>query len=105
MFSQSFLDDPYVVLILLGNYVFLIGLFFFQRHIGKKNYRYDERYYKIQSQAKARSWDAMLVIMLIAWPVVIMFDGIGFSFFLLTAIYLLHNITLMITSAYANSKH
>ncbi|SES69357.1 Protein of unknown function [Oceanobacillus limi] len=102
--SEDFLQNPSVILILLGNYVFLITLFFIQRRIGKKNHRYDERYYQVNNQAKGKTWDVMLVVMLIAWPIVIMFDGISFSFFLLTILYILHCMIFAIASAYYNSN-
>ncbi|WP_047986137.1 DUF3796 domain-containing protein [Ornithinibacillus californiensis] len=104
MFSQEFLEAPWVVLILIANYLFMLSIFFIQRRIGKKNYRYDERYYQVNNQAKSRTWDIMLVIMLIAWPIVIIFDGISFAFFLLTALYMLHCIIMGFAAAYYQSK-
>src|SRR5690606_32695288 len=104
MFSQEFLDNPWVVLILIANYLFMLTIFFVQRRVGKKNYRYDERYYHVNNRAKGRTWDIMLVVMLIAWPIVIMFDGISFAFFLLTALYMLHCIIFGICAAYYNEK-
>jgi uncharacterized membrane protein len=104
MFSQEFLEAPWVVLILIANYIFMLAIFFIQRRIGKKNYRYDERYYQVNNQAKSRTWDIMLVIMLIAWPIVIIFDGISFAFFLLTALYMLHCIIMGCAAAYYQSK-
>lgn len=102
--SDAFLENPYVILLLLGDFAFLLILFLVQRRIGKKRHRYDERYNQINNRAKARSWDATLVILLAAWPVVIIFEGISFSFFLLTAIFVLHNVTLIISSAYVSSQ-
>ncbi|WP_143155650.1 hypothetical protein [Ornithinibacillus halophilus] len=103
--SESFQNDPWVILIMLANYALLLTIFFLQRKYGRKNHRYDERYYHVNNRNKARSWDAMLVIMLIAWPIVIIFDGISFSFFLLTIIYVLHNVTLLIVTAYYSNKN
>ncbi|ASK60881.1 DUF2178 domain-containing protein [Virgibacillus phasianinus] len=102
--SETFLENPYALLIVLGDFAFLLILFLFQRHIGKKRHRYDERYYQINNRAKARSWDTMLVILLAAWPIVIIFDGISFSFFLLTAIFVFHNLSLIITAAFVSNQ-
>ncbi|WP_404451652.1 DUF3796 domain-containing protein [Virgibacillus necropolis] len=102
--SESFLENPYVILLLLGNFAFMIALYFFQRNIGKKSHRYDERYNKMTNRSKARSWDAMLVILTVAWPVVIIFDGISFSFWLLTVIYVLHSVTWLITNIYVSNQ-
>ncbi|WP_042149201.1 hypothetical protein [Paucisalibacillus sp. EB02] len=104
MFSETFLETPWVVLILIGNYLFLLGLFFVQRKIGKKNHRYDERYYQVNNKAKGRTWDIMLVILLISNPIVIMFDGISFAFFFLTALYVLHVSIWGFAVAYYNEK-
>lgn len=82
----------------------MLSIFFVQRRIGKKNYRYDERYYRVNNQAKGRTWDIMLVIMLIATPIVIIFDGISFAFFLLQILYVIQCIIFAITAAYYNSK-
>lgn len=104
MFSQDFIETPWVVLILIGNYLLMLALFFIQRRIRKKSHSYDERYYQVTNQAKGRTWDIMLVVMLIAWPIVIMFDGVSFAFFLLTALYMLHCLIFGIASAYYQSK-
>lgn len=104
MLSQEFLENPWVVLILIGNYLFMLTLYFIQRRFGKKHFRYDERYYRVNNQAKGRTWDIMLVIMLIAWPIVIIFDGISFAFFLLTALYMLHCVIFGIFAGYYNKK-
>src|SRR5690625_3783737 len=92
MMSEEFLENPYGLLGLVGAIVICIIVFLINRNIGRKKRLFDERYYLKANRAKARSWDAMLVIYLIAWFVVIIFDGISFSFFLLTALYVLHNV-------------
>ncbi|GGA73336.1 DUF3796 domain-containing protein [Ornithinibacillus halotolerans] len=104
MFSQEFTEAPWVVLLLIGNYIFMLMIFFIQRKVGMKNHRYDERYYHVNNRAKGRTWDIMLVIMLIAWPIVIIFDGISFAFFLLTALYMLHCLIFGIVVAYYQRK-
>lgn len=105
MMSESFLENPYGILGLVGAVVICIIVFFINRYIGRKKRLFDERYYLKANRAKARSWDAMLVIYFVAWFVVIIFDGISFSFFLLTGLYLLHNITLIITNIYLSKEN
>jgi membrane protein required for beta-lactamase induction len=104
MLSQEFLQAPWVILILIGNYLLMLTIFFVQRHVGKKNHRYDERYYIVNNRAKGRTWDIMLVIMLIAWPIVIIFDGISFAFYLLTILYMLHCLIFGIAASFYQSK-
>jgi len=103
--SEEFLENPYGLLGLVGAIVICIIVFLINRNIGRKKRLFDERYYLKANRAKARSWDAMLVIYLIAWFVVIIFDGISFSFFLLTALYVLHNVTLIITNLYFSKEY
>lgn len=105
MMSESFLENPYGILGLVAAVVICIIVFFINRYIGRKKRLFDERYYLKANRAKARSWDAMLVIYFMAWFVVMIFDGISFSFFLLTALYLLHNITLIITNIYLSKEN
>lgn len=103
--SEAFLDNPYSILGLVSGIMICIIIYFINRHVGKKKRLFDERYRLKTNQAKARSWDAMLIIYLIAWFVVIIFDGISFSFYLLTILYVLHNVTLIMTSLYTSKQH
>ncbi|WP_342506218.1 DUF3796 domain-containing protein [Sporosarcina sp. FSL K6-2383] len=56
---------------------------------GKKERRYDERYQRIQEQAKSLSWNVTVLAILIAWSIIIVFEGPGLSFFLFTALYII----------------
>lgn len=105
MMSESFLENPYGLLGLVIGIVICVIVFFINRRIGRKKRLFDERYYLKANRAKARSWDAMLVIYLIAWFIVIIFDGISFSFYLLTALYVLHNTTLIIATLYFSKEY
>lgn len=90
---------------LASGIVIALLVFFINRHIGKKKHLFDERYWQKTYRAKAKSWDAMLVILIIAWAVVIIVEGApSFGFFLMTAIYVLHCLTLTITSAFYRNK-
>lgn len=90
---------------LVGGAVIALLVFFINRRIGKKKNLFDERYWQQTHRAKAKSWDAMLVILIIAWAVVIIVEGApSFGFFLMTAIYVLHCFTLIITSVFFANK-
>lgn len=102
--SKDFLENPYGVSGLVAAIIIMIIVYIVNHRIGKKKHLFDERYQHTTNRAKARSWDAMIVIYLAAWFVVIIFDGISFSFFLLTALYVLHNISLMVTTLYFNNR-
>lgn len=104
MLSESFLEDPYVVVLLCGGYALMLILFLVQRHMAKKRNQFDERYNKITNRMKARAWDTTNVILLLAFPVVIIFDGVSFSFFLLTAILVIHNMACVIAGIYVSSQ-
>ncbi|MDY0406258.1 hypothetical protein P5G51_013425 [Virgibacillus sp. 179-BFC.A HS] len=81
MFSDSFKDNPEVMLLLVLIFSLMGLLFYYLRKKGKKRYQFDERYEKITNRFKAKAWDIMWVVWLVSWMVVIMFDGIHFSFF------------------------
>lgn len=102
--SESFLENPWGLLGIILAGVILLVVYFINRHIGKKKHLFDERYYQQTHRMKAKSWDAMIVIYLIAWCIVVIFDGISFSFFLLTALYVLHNVTAIIANLYYLNK-
>ena len=90
---------------LIGGAIISLFVFFITRRVGKKKNLYDERYWKKTHRAKAKSWDAMLVILIVAWAAVIVIEGVpSFGFFLMTAIYTLHCITLMITTLFYTNK-
>ncbi|PKR77532.1 DUF2178 domain-containing protein [Halalkalibacillus sediminis] len=74
------------------------------KKVGKKKRWFDERNQFVTNYAKALSWNVTLVSMMIAWCVVIIFDGISFAFFLLTALYLVHCISLLFTGMVASKK-
>jgi len=102
--SEDFLNNPYSLLGLIIGAVICLIVYFINRAIGKKKRLFDERYYQQTNRAKARSWDAMLVIYILAWVIVIIFDGISFSFYLITSLYVLQNITLIITNLYVSKN-
>lgn len=72
---------------------------------GKKERRYDERYKRVQEQAKSLSWAVTVFAIIIAWAIVIIVEGPGLSFFLFTALYIIAMVSYGVTSAIADKKN
>ncbi len=102
--SEQFLENPFGLLGLLAGIFIALVIYFINRRIALKRRTFDERYYAMTNRSKARAWDAMLVIFLIVWAIVIIFDGISFSFWLMTFLYVSHNVSLIVTSLYVSHK-
>lgn len=102
--SESFLANPWGLMGVIGAGIILLVVYFVNKHIGKKKHLFDERYHQQTNRMEARSWDVMIVIYIIAWCMVIIFEGISFSFFLITALYVFHNITAIIAKLYFLNK-
>ncbi|MGF2616106.1 DUF2178 domain-containing protein [Rossellomorea vietnamensis] len=85
--------------------IFMIIAGVIQRKVGRKMRVFDERQQQISNQAKAFSWNVTLIVLLIAWAVVIIVDGISFAFFLMAAIYILHCLSLIATTLYYNHQN
>lgn len=100
--NESYLENISGIWGLVLAVIIMAIVYLINRHVGKKKRLFDERYYVKANRAKARSWDTMLIIYLIAWFIVIIFDGISFSFFLITALYVSHNGSLIVTTAIVN---
>lgn len=83
----------------------IIITFVISKRNGVKKRLFDERYRKINYQAKAISWNVTFVVLLLAWAVVIVVEGISFSFFLITALYVAHCLSLIFSSLYANRQN
>ncbi|MFD1849991.1 DUF3796 domain-containing protein [Oceanobacillus bengalensis] len=79
--------------------------YYIQARIGKKKHLFDERYKSINNKAKAMSWNATLVILILAWAIIIIFEGPSLSFFVIMAVYVLHCVIYGIMSAiYSNQE-
>lgn len=93
--TDEVLNNLFGIAGVLGGAMIAGIVFLIQRKIGKKKHWFDERYWEKNNRAKARSWDATLVILILAWIAAIIYEGIGFSFILITVIYILHNVALI----------
>ncbi|WP_233129800.1 DUF2178 domain-containing protein [Domibacillus epiphyticus] len=90
---------------LIGGLVIASLVFLINRKIGTKKRWFDERYKQVSTLARAASWNITFAVLLIAWAVVIIVDGISFSFFLMTALYIAHCIGFLATSIYFSRDH
>lgn len=94
---------------------FLIGLplaivimsivFVINRKIGKKKRWFDERYNRIHEKARSYSWLATTVTILVIWMIIIVVEGPGLSFFLLTGLWLVHMLSYTIGAFIANQDN
>ncbi|KKB37620.1 hypothetical protein [Bacillus thermotolerans] len=85
--------------------VITIGIvYLINRRIGKKRRRFDERQQYVTARAKGMAWNITSAILLAAWVIVILYDGISFAFFLMTGIWIAHNLSLIFTSVYFSQR-
>ncbi|KMY55023.1 hypothetical protein AC623_14675 [Bacillus sp. FJAT-27231] len=90
--------------LLLGVIITII-IYFINRRIGEKKRLFDERQQYVTTRSKAAAWNVTSIILLVAWAFIIVYDGISFSFFLMTGIWVAHNISLIITSIYFSGQN
>lgn len=94
---------------------FLIGLplaiviiaivFLIMRRIGKQKRWFDERYIRIHEKARSLSWTVTTITILIVWLIIIIMEGPGLAFFLMTAIWVIHMLSYAIGSLIANRSN
>ncbi|WP_427137412.1 hypothetical protein [Psychrobacillus psychrodurans] len=96
-------------------FTFLIGLplgiiitgivFMINRKIGKKKRWFDERYNRIHGRARSYSWVATTIAILVVWMIVIVKEGPGLTFFLLTGLWVVHMVSYSIGAIIANQEN
>ena len=84
--------------------VFALIVLYFVVKKGKKERRFDERYQRIQEQSKSLAWGITVLAILIAWTIVIIFEGPGLAYFLFTAVYVIAMVSYGITAAIMEKK-
>jgi len=83
----------------------IIGIvFYFVRKHGKKKRLFDERYHQVQNKARSVAWVISTFCIIIAWMFSLIIEGPGFSFFLLTFVYVAHMIAYLIGGAMAEKN-
>src|SRR4051794_30717634 len=70
---------------------------------GKKERLFDERYTTIQQHARSISWGVTTAAILIAWTIVIIVEGPGLAFFIMSGIWVTHMLSYAIGTAIASS--
>jgi hypothetical protein len=96
-------------------WAFLIGLPFalviasigmlINRRIGKRKHLFDERYTRIHKHARSISWGVTTAAILIAWSIIIIVEGPGLAFFILSGIWVTHMLSYAIGAAIASCKN
>lgn len=77
---------------------------YFNHKIGKKKRRFDERYHQMHTRARSIAWSISTFCIVGAWMASIFVEGAGFSFFILTFVYVAHMIAYLISSIVVEKK-
>ncbi|QUW23451.1 hypothetical protein JSQ81_07985 [Sporosarcina sp. Marseille-Q4063] len=80
-------------------------LFFIMWRIGKKRHWFDERFRTVHGRAMSISWLATTVGILVVWMIIILIEGPGLAFWLITGLWVFHMTTFGIASMIANRKN
>ncbi|MGM7635236.1 hypothetical protein [Bacillus sp. Hm123] len=85
--------------------LFTLAIIFLNRHYLKKKKMVDERFEKIHHIGRSYAWIASAVIIFIVWFISLAIFESKLAFFLITAIWVGHNISYMVGAAIAQSKN
>ncbi|MFX3673780.1 MAG: DUF3796 domain-containing protein [Paenisporosarcina sp.] len=80
-------------------------VFHFMYKSGKKKRLFDERYHQVQNKARSLACVMSTFCIVIAWIASLIVEGPGFSFFLLTFMYIAHMIAFAIGGIIAEKKY
>ena len=85
--------------------ILTVGIvFYFNHRIGKKNRRFDERYHQLHTKARSLAWGVSTICIVCAWLASLLVEGAGFSFFILTFVYVAHMLAYLISSIVVEKK-
>ncbi|MET0787359.1 MAG: DUF3796 domain-containing protein [Paenisporosarcina sp.] len=101
------LEGQNLVTALSGYFISFITIwivFHFVRKSGKKKRLFDERYHQVQNKARSLAWVISTFCIVAAWMASLIVEGPGFSFFLLTFVYVAHMIAFAIGGIIAEKK-
>ncbi|MEK4076278.1 hypothetical protein MHI01_20690 [Paenibacillus sp. FSL M7-0656] len=90
---------------IVAGLLFAILIIFFTRLIAKKHNGLDERYFYCITRAKAFSWNATTISLALAWILVVMLDGISLSFFIITAVFVIHCLSSIAANLYYSARN
>ena len=72
---------------------------------GKKRRWFDERSKRVHEHAMSISWIATTGGILLIWSIIILYEGPGLAFWLMTALWVIHIGSFGIGTAFANRKN
>jgi uncharacterized membrane protein len=72
---------------------------------GKKQRLYDERYTRIHQHARSISWIVTTISILILWGIIIILEGPGLTFFLISGMWVVHISSYAIGAIIATRKN
>lgn len=79
-------------------------VFYFVKKNGKKKRLFDERYHQVHNKARSTAWGISTFCIAGAWITAMIVEGAGFSFFLLTFVYIAHMIAYLISAMIVQKK-
>ncbi|MCQ4087134.1 hypothetical protein [Saccharibacillus sp. JS10] len=77
----------------------------FGRHMQRKNRGVDERADIITTRAKSFGWNILIPAILLAWILILLFEGIGLSFFVMMALFVISQIAYICSVIYHNGRN
>ena len=80
-------------------------LIFISWRKGKKERLFDERYTRIHQHARSISWVITTFTILIVWGIVIIVEGPGLTFFLISGMWAVHMVSYAVGGAIASKKN
>ncbi|WP_298473855.1 hypothetical protein [Psychrobacillus sp. FSL K6-4046] len=98
--------DWFTFLIGLPTAIAIMGITFFVfRRIGKKKRLFDERYNQVHSTARSYSWKVTTAAILVAWMIIIIVEGPGLAFFIMTGLWVVHIVSYGVGAAVADKNN
>ncbi|CAI6080717.1 hypothetical protein PAECIP112173_02979 [Paenibacillus sp. JJ-100] len=90
---------------IVGGLLLALAIMFLAKGIASKQHSMDERYLYCLTKAKAFSWKATTISLALAWIIAIAVDGISLSFFIITALFVLHNVSYLAANLYYSARN
>lgn len=85
--------------------ILTVGLVYYINYrIGKKKRRFDERYHQLHTKARSLAWGVSTICIVCAWLATLLVEGPGFSFFIVTFVYVAHMLAYLISSIVVEKK-
>lgn len=88
---------------IVGFLTIAIAIYLMKKN-GKKKRLFDERYHQVHNKARSIAWGVSTFCIACAWITAMIVEGAGFSFFLLTFVYVAHMIAYLISALIVENK-